>query len=79
MSWFPRKAFCKARTRARTAGATRQRRRSPPGWRVSIDRETFLSATCRKAGLPANAWHDAETEIRVFEADVFGDESVRPD
>ena len=38
-----------------------------------LDRETFLAATCRKAGLPANAWHDADTEIRVFEADVFGD------
>jgi AMMECR1 domain-containing protein len=24
--------------------------------------------------LPANAWHDADTEIRVFEADVFGDD-----
>src|SRR5262245_54487187 len=39
-----------------------------------FDREKFLAATCRKAGLPANAWHDAETEIRVFEADVFSDE-----
>jgi AmmeMemoRadiSam system protein A len=38
-----------------------------------LDREDFLAATCRKAGLPANAWHDAETEIRVFEAEVFGD------
>ena len=40
-----------------------------------LDRETFLAATCRKAGLPANAWHDADTEIRVFEADVFGDDA----
>jgi AmmeMemoRadiSam system protein A len=39
-----------------------------------LDREKFLAATCRKAGLPANAWHDADTEIRVFEADVFGDD-----
>jgi len=38
-----------------------------------FDREKFLAATCRKAGLPATAWHDADTEIRVFEADVFGD------
>ena len=38
-----------------------------------FDRENFLAATCRKAGLPANAWHDDETEIRVFEAEVFGD------
>jgi len=44
-----------------------------------FDRETFLSATCRKAGLPASAWRDADTEIRVFEADVFGDETPAPD
>ena len=25
-----------------------------------LDRETFLAATCRKAGLPADAWHDAD-------------------
>lgn len=42
-----------------------------------LDREKFLAATCRKAGLPASAWHDTATEIRVFEADVFGDESTR--
>jgi AmmeMemoRadiSam system protein A len=41
-----------------------------------LDRETFLAATCRKAGLPADAWHDADTEIRVFEADVFGDDDA---
>jgi AmmeMemoRadiSam system protein A len=40
-----------------------------------LDRENFLAATCRKAGLPAGAWHDPETEIRVFEADVFGDDA----
>ena len=43
-----------------------------------FDREKFLSATCRKAGLPANAWHDDETVIRVFEAEVFGDEPDVP-
>ena len=43
-----------------------------------FDREKFLAATCRKAGLPANAWHDDETEIRVFEAEVFGDEPDDP-
>jgi AmmeMemoRadiSam system protein A len=43
-----------------------------------LDRETFLAATCRKAGLPADAWHDKATEIRVFEAEVFGDEAAAP-
>jgi AmmeMemoRadiSam system protein A len=41
-----------------------------------FDRETFLAATCRKAGLPSTAWRDADTEIRVFEADVFGDDGA---
>jgi len=40
-----------------------------------LDREKFLEATCRKAGLPADAWHDDATEIRVFEAEVFGDDA----
>ena len=39
-----------------------------------LDREKFLAATCRKAGLASDAWQDGATEIRVFEADVFGDE-----
>jgi uncharacterized protein len=38
-----------------------------------LDRETFLIETCRKAGLPADAWRLPETEVNVFEADVFGD------
>ena len=32
------------------------------------DRETFLAQTCRKAGLPPDAWHDPDTEIYWFEA-----------
>ena len=34
------------------------------------DRETFLAQTCRKAGLPPDAWHDPDTEIYWFEAFV---------
>jgi AmmeMemoRadiSam system protein A len=37
------------------------------GW----DRETFLAHTCRKAGLPVDAWEDPDTTISVFSADVF--------
>ena len=36
-----------------------------------LDREAFLAETCRKAGLPAGAWREADTEIWAFEADVF--------
>jgi len=35
------------------------------------DRVTFLEETCRKAGLPKDAWKDNDTEIYVFSADVF--------
>jgi AmmeMemoRadiSam system protein A len=38
-----------------------------------LNGERFLAETCRKAGLPSDAWRDAGTEIRAFEADVFGD------
>jgi len=38
------------------------------------DRETFLSQTCRKAGLPEAAWRDPQTGIQIFSADVFSEE-----
>lgn len=37
------------------------------GW----DRETFLSETCCKAGLPRDAWRSG-AEVYAFEAQVFG-------
>lgn len=39
------------------------------GW----DRTTFLSETCHKAGLPADAWRDPGTKIFIFSATVFGE------
>jgi AmmeMemoRadiSam system protein A len=39
------------------------------GW----DAETFLARCCLKAGLPARAWQEPETEVEVFEADEFGE------
>jgi uncharacterized protein len=41
------------------------------GW----SREMFLANTCRKAGLPEDAWKDRSTIIRSFEAQVFGEKS----
>ncbi len=38
------------------------------------DRETFLVHTCRKAGLPDDAWQQPDTELFVFEAQVFSEE-----
>lgn len=43
------------------------------GW----DRETFLQQTCRKAGLPLDAWQDPDTRIQSFEAVVFGEKDSR--
>ncbi|MGA2329552.1 MAG: AmmeMemoRadiSam system protein B [Bryobacteraceae bacterium] len=37
------------------------------------NRATFLAETCRKAGLPADAWKDEQTDIFMFTALVFGD------
>lgn len=37
------------------------------------DATTFLRQTCVKAGLPPDAWHDADTRISVFEAQVFAE------
>jgi len=35
--------------------------------------EAFLAATCRKAGLPPDAWQEPGTEVYTFQADVFGE------
>jgi AmmeMemoRadiSam system protein A len=41
------------------------------GW----DRDTFLEQTCRKAGLPTDAWRNgAEIKIEAFTAEVFADD-----
>ena len=44
---------------------------SERGW----DQETFLSATCQKAGLPSNAWKEADLEIYSFQCQVFSEET----
>jgi len=41
------------------------------GW----DRESFLEQTCRKAGLPLDAWRKSAT-IEAFTAEVFSDADV---
>jgi uncharacterized protein len=38
-----------------------------------LDREQFLSETCRKAHLLRDAWRDARTRILGFTCDVFSD------
>jgi len=43
------------------------------------DREEFLRETCRKAGLPSDAWQDPETELLVFEAQVLRERDLEPE
>jgi AmmeMemoRadiSam system protein A len=38
------------------------------------DRETFLSQTCLKAGLPPDAWVQ-DVDLQAFTAEVFGEET----
>lgn len=42
------------------------------GW----DRETFLGQTCRKAGLPQLSWHENDTRIERFSAEIFSDQTT---
>jgi hypothetical protein len=35
-----------------------------------LGREQFLGETCVKAGLPREAWKDAETKIYGFECEI---------
>jgi AmmeMemoRadiSam system protein A len=39
------------------------------------DRETFLNQTCRKAGLPLDAWKNGAT-VEAFTAEVFGEKHI---
>ena len=45
------------------------------GW----DRETFLGMTCRKAGLSFDSWKQADIEISIFSAEVFGERDLADD
>jgi len=55
--------------RGRSAGLLLPQVASEYGW----DRETFLSQTCIKAGLPPSSWRDPQTRIERFSAEVFGE------
>ncbi|HUW20470.1 MAG TPA: AmmeMemoRadiSam system protein A [Sedimentisphaerales bacterium] len=52
-----------------TAGCFLPQVATETGW----SKEQFLSYCCaHKAGLPADAWKDPETEVYLFTAEVFG-------
>jgi AmmeMemoRadiSam system protein B/AmmeMemoRadiSam system protein A len=37
------------------------------------DRTTFLDHTCLKAGLPSSSWRNEQTELYVFQAEIFSE------
>ena len=43
------------------------------------DRDTLLDETARKAGLPAKAWRDKDTDLFLFTAVVFGEPDTSRD
>jgi len=42
------------------------------------DRTAFLQQTCCKAGLPPDAWKDADSRIYTFTAEIFSDHPKKP-
>ncbi len=42
-----------------------------------MTREQFLEETCRKAGLPREAWRDPEARLFAFTCEVFSENSFR--
>ena len=56
-------------TRGRNAGLLLPQVATDYGW----DRETFLSHTCVKAGLPPDSWRSPECRIERFSAEVFSE------
>lgn len=59
-------------TRGNRAGVLLPQVATEQGW----DRETFLTHTCYKAGLPGDAWKDPETTLEIFTAQVFGEKDA---
>jgi AmmeMemoRadiSam system protein A len=42
-----------------------------------LTREQFLAETCRKAGLPRDAWQSPATHIQAFTCEIFADHDHR--
>jgi AmmeMemoRadiSam system protein B/AmmeMemoRadiSam system protein A len=56
-------------TRGNNSGLLLPQVATEQGWK----REEFLSQTCVKAGLPAQAWKDKRTQIYTFSAQIFSE------
>lgn len=49
----------------------------PQVWEQLPDKDQFLEHLCLKGGMSATAWKDPKTEVRVYEAEVFGEQDVK--
>jgi AmmeMemoRadiSam system protein A len=49
----------------------------PQVWKQLPDKEDFLKHLCLKAGMSSTAWKDTKTEVKTYEAEVFGEQDVR--
>jgi len=59
-------------SRGRNAGLLLPQVATEYGW----DRDTFLAQTCRKAGLPSDAWRLPDCRIEHFAAEVFNEQTA---
>ncbi|HEY3356628.1 MAG TPA: AmmeMemoRadiSam system protein A [Polyangia bacterium] len=59
-------------SRGRSRGVLLPQVATEHGW----DHDTFLAQTCRKAGLPEDAWRQTDTIVEVFSAQVFSEKSL---
>jgi AmmeMemoRadiSam system protein A len=49
----------------------------PQVWKQLPDKEKFLEHLCLKGGMSSTAWKDTKTEVKTYEAEVFGEHDVR--
>lgn len=49
----------------------------PQVWKQLPDKEQFLEHLCLKGGMSPKAWQDPETEVEVYQAEVFGEEDFK--
>ncbi len=49
----------------------------PQVWKQLPDKEQFLEHLCLKGGMSPKAWQDPDTEVKVYQAEVFGEEDFK--
>ena len=49
----------------------------PQVWEQLSDKEQFLRQLCLKGGMPETCWQDPTTNVKVYQAEVFGEKDFR--